>query len=249
MAGENDGGELSSPASQDHHNIQEPSMEGEVIEVKKEGSSSSGIEKNSNDEKGGDIEIEIGSKSKSSSGSSSSSSRITQKVESSEISHIVEPVIEPVDSLVEEVSRDRDEPKSEEKQEEQTVDNSLVEEVSHDCDEPKNEVKQEEKAVVVSENDCLTSSSVVVESVSKENEVVNSPSLDEKASLEPKDCVVSVKDSVSEGNGANRANDDGTIGHLDRKPPVAASTPLAVQKTTSWKGCCGIFELFSGSER
>ncbi|XP_024992754.1 uncharacterized protein LOC112526624 isoform X2 [Cynara cardunculus var. scolymus] len=258
MAGENDGGELSSPASQD------PCIEGEVIEVKKEGNSSettfNSIEKNSNVEEGGNIEIEIGVKSKNSNGSSSSSSssgssddevekkvvvlesvpviesmpeKITQKVEDLEISPIVEPVIKPVDSSLEEVSQDCDEPKNEEKK----------------------DLVVEEQTVVVSESelkdDCLVSS-VVVESVSKENGVVKSPLLDEKASSESKDCVASstsVTDSISEVNGANHANDTDTIGHSDRQPPVAASTPLAVQKTTSWKSCCGIFELFSGSER
>lgn len=260
MAGENDGGELSSPASQDHYNTQDPSMEGEVVEVKKEDNSSeTKIEKNSNEEEGGNIEIEIGSKSKSSNGSSSSSSSgssddevekkvvvlesapieslpetITQNVEDLEISPIVEPVIKPVDSLLEEVSQDCDEPKNEEKKD------LVVEEKP---------VVVEEQTVVVDENelkdDCLTSS-VVVESVSKENGVVK------LASSESKDCVASstsVKDSISEVIGANRANDNDAIGHSDRQPPVAASTPLAVQKTTFWKSCCGMFELFSGSER
>ncbi|KAI3680878.1 hypothetical protein L6452_35656 [Arctium lappa] len=255
--GENDGGEISSLVSQDHRNDQDPSMEGEVVEVKKKEDNSSeiksnSVDKNSNEEEGGNIEIEIGSKSKSSNGSSSSSSscssddevekkvvvlesapieslpeNVTQKDEDLEISPVVEHVVKPVDSSLEGVSQDcDDEPKNVEKKD------LVVEEKA---------VVVEEQTAVVGENelkdDCLTSS-VVVESVSKENGVAKLASLDEKkASLDSKDGVASstsVKDSISEVNGANRANDNDTIGHSDRQPPDPRGNISEIDHIEPW---------------
>ncbi|GJT94152.1 hypothetical protein Tco_1082997 [Tanacetum coccineum] len=221
---ENDGGELNSPTSQDQ------SIEVERVEH----------EKNSKDE---------GSKSKSSSSSSSSSdgsddeSRVVDKeVVVTESVPVVEPeVLAPI----------VDEPVKEAE--------PLVEEVAHVIEEKKDLVVEEvvapvvveEETAVVSEidpkEDCPTSSEVV-EPVLKESEVEKLPLSDEKACVE-EDVASSTpaKDSISEVNGASGANETDTPEHSDRQAPVA-STSLSVQKTTSWKSCCGLFDLFSGSE-
>ncbi|KAK9055955.1 hypothetical protein SSX86_027042 [Deinandra increscens subsp. villosa] len=245
IAEENDSGELSSPTPQD------PSVE----VVKREDGPSDLKSKDAN-EKEGSIEIETVSKSKSSSGSSSSSSdssddesRVVEKnvvvIESApveslpeEISPIVAPD-KPVDSLLEEVSQVFDEIKNEGKKD------SVVEETP---------VVEDERKV----DDCETvvkddglHSSVVAESGLKENEVEKLQPLVEKASPESKDYVsssTSQKDLISDVNGAGQANEIVTAEHSDRQAPPAP-TPVAVQNTTSWKSCCGIFELFSGSGR
>ncbi|PWA99459.1 hypothetical protein CTI12_AA007300 [Artemisia annua] len=224
IQGENDGGELNSPTSQD------PSIEVEKVEH----------EKNSKDE---------GSKSKSSSSSSSDSSDDESRVVDKEVV-VTEsvPVVEP-----ERLAPIVDEPVKEGK--------PLVEEVAHVTEEKKDLVVEdvvapvvvEEETVGVSEidskEDCPTSSEVV-EPVLKESEVEKLPLSDEKACVEKEDVASSTpaKDSISEVNGASGANETDTVEHSDRQAPVA-STPLSVQKTTSWKSCCGLFDLFSGSER
>ncbi|KAI7738552.1 hypothetical protein M8C21_015830 [Ambrosia artemisiifolia] len=206
-------------------------------------------------EEEGNVEIETVSKAKSSSSSSSSDSsddesRVVEKevvvVESApvveslaeEVSPIVEPV-KPVDSLVEEVSQVFDGVKSEENKD-LVVEKAPVVEKEPKVDECETAVK----------DDC-TSSTVVVESVLKEDEVERLQPLVEKTSSESKDNVSSStppKDLVSDVNGANCANEIDTSEHADRQAP-SASTPVAVHNTTSWKSCCGIFELFSGSGR
>ncbi|KAM0054704.1 hypothetical protein Hdeb2414_s0006g00198051 [Helianthus debilis subsp. tardiflorus] len=226
--GDNDSGELSSPTSQ------YPS-----VEVKKKEDNSSENKSNNN------IKIEEGSKSKSSHVSSSSSSassddesRVVEKnvvvvesvppVESvpEKISPVVDPV-KPVDALLEEVSQVFDDIQNKKKKD------LVVEE---------RPVVVEEQSVVISEDamkDDLPTSSVVAEPVLKENEVENLIPLDEKASSVSKETEV---------NGADRANETDTTGHSNRQTP-SASAAVEVQRTTTWKSCCGIFELFSGSER
>nr|GEV76298.1 hypothetical protein [Tanacetum cinerariifolium] len=221
---ENDGVELNSPSSQD------PSIEVERV----------GHEKNSKDE---------GSKSKSSSSSSSDSSDDESPVVDKEVV-VTEsvPVVEP-----EILAPIVDEPVKEAE--------PLVDEVAHVIEEKKDLVVEEvvapvvveEETVVVSEidskEDCPTSSEVV-EPVLKESEVEKLPLSDEMACVEKEDVASSTpaKDSISEVNGASGANETDTPEHSDRQAPVA-STSLSVQKTTSWKSCCGLFDLFSGSER
>ncbi|KAI3824539.1 hypothetical protein L1987_06001 [Smallanthus sonchifolius] len=251
--GESDGGELSSPTSP------HPSVEVE----KKEDNSSENKCKDAIEEQS-HIEIEKGSKSKSSNGSGSSSSgssddesRVVEKnvvvVESAPNESV--PAVESVEKVspavesVEKVSPIVDSVKPMD---------SLLEEVSQVFDEIKNEKKKdlvvEEQAVVVCataiKDDCTTSS-VVAESVLKENEVEKLISLDEKASSISNDYVSSStppENLISEVNGADRANESDTIEHSNRQAP-AASTAVAVQPSTTWKSCCGLFELFSGSER
>ncbi|KAI7734009.1 hypothetical protein M8C21_017910 [Ambrosia artemisiifolia] len=238
--GENDGGELSSPTSQ------YPSVE----VVKKEDNSSKNKSKNN-------INIEEASKSKSSSssGSSDDESRVVEKnvvvVESApndavtavesvpeKISPVVDPV-KPVDTLLEEVSQVFDEIQNEKKKD------LVVEE---------RPTVVEEQKVVVSEtaakDDCPTSS-VAAEPVLKENEVEKLISVDEKTSSVSKDYLPSStppENLVSEANDADCENETDTVGHSNRQAP-AASPAVAVQRTTTWKSCCGIFDLFSGSER
>ncbi|KAL8236068.1 hypothetical protein R6Q59_017149 [Mikania micrantha] len=250
--GENDGGELSSPTSQD------PLVEA----VKKEESPSEKISYDANVEEG-NIVIEAtvattkgsGSSSSSSSDSSDDESHVVEKkvvvlesapIESvpatesfpEEISPCVDPV-KPVDSLLEEESQVFDEIKNEEKKDIPVEETPVV---------------LEEQTVDVCEtpvkDDCLNSS-VVVESVLKQNEVENVQLVVEKASSKSTDDVSSStlpKDLISNTNGADCANETETIEHSDRQAP-AASTTVAVQHTTSWKSCCGIFDLFSGSGR
>jgi len=223
IQGENDGREVGSLSSQD------PSIEVEKVED----------EKNSKDE---------GSNTKSSSSSSSDSSDDESRVVDKEVV-VTEsvPVVEP-ESLAPIV----DEPVKEVE--------PLVEEVAHASEEKKDLVVEEivapvveEETVVVSEidskEDCPTSSEVV-EPVLKDSEAEKLPLSDEKACVEKEDVASSTpaKDSISEVNGASGANETDTVEHSDRQAPVA-STSLTVQKTTSWKGCCGLFDLFSGSER
>ncbi|KAJ0761806.1 hypothetical protein HanOQP8_Chr04g0154241 [Helianthus annuus] len=229
--------------------------------VKREDCSSETISKDANEEEG-NVEVETVLKSKDSNGTSSSSSdssddesRVVEKevvvVESApvesvtvseslveEISPIVDPV-KPVDSSLEQVSQVFDEIKNEEKKD-------LVVEETPVVEEPPR-VDACETAV----KDDSPDSTVVIESVLKEDEVERLQPLVETTSLESKDHVSSStppKDSVTDVNGADCANEIETSEHSDRQAP-AASTPVAVQNTTSWKSCCGIFELFSGSGR
>ncbi|KAI3741601.1 hypothetical protein L1987_59275 [Smallanthus sonchifolius] len=213
--GESDGGELSSPTLQD----QDPS-----VEVVKRADSSSEKKSNNGNEEEGNIEIETVSKSKNSSGSSSSSSD-----SSDEESHVVDKnvvVVESapaVESLVETISPVVDPVKP--------VD-SLLEEVSQVCDEVKNEGKTDlvvEETVVVEEeqtvDDCekkddSAESSVVVESVLKENEVEKVQALVEKVASESRDDVSSStppKEVISDVNGADCADEIETVEHSDRQ--------------------------------
>ncbi|XP_071715224.1 uncharacterized protein [Rutidosis leptorrhynchoides] len=245
--GEKDVGELNSPTSQD------PSI---VVE-KREDVSSDNKFKDAN-------EIEIRSKSKSSSSSSSSDgsddeSNVADQtvvLESAPVESV--PVVEslpetitpnvdpvkPVDSLLDEVSKVFDEIKNEEKKELVVDETPVVAEQTP--------VVVEEQTVVseIVIKDDLPTSSVVVESVLNENEVEKLPVSVEKASLEFVDSSMLPKDSISQVNGADCANDADTIEHEQSdKQATVGSTPPLVQKTTSWKSCCGIFELFSGSQR
>ncbi|KAM0071547.1 hypothetical protein Hdeb2414_s0001g00026501 [Helianthus debilis subsp. tardiflorus] len=231
--------------------------------VKREDSSSEKISKDANEEEG-NVEVETVSKSKDSNGTSSSSSSSDSSDDESRVVEKEVVVVEsaPVESvtvtesLVEEVSPIVDSVKP---------DDSSLEQVSQVFDEIKDEEKKDlvvEETPVVEEpprvDDCETAvkdgspdSTVVVESVLKEDEVERLQPLVEKTSLESKDHVSSStppKDSVTDVNGADCANEIETSEHSDRQAP-AASTPVAVQNTTSWKSCCGIFELFSGSGR
>ncbi|KAK1422764.1 hypothetical protein QVD17_18050 [Tagetes erecta] len=213
------------------------------VEQKKNGS----FENKSKDDNAKEVNIEVGSKSnihnRSSSSSSNTSdddSRVVEKnivvVESAptESVPIVETVPEKISPIVDPVK---------------PVD-PLLQEVSQVFDEIKNDSKKdlvlEEQTVAVSEtsetnvsDECVTPS-VVDDSVLKENDVEN-------ASLVLNDYEISstpAKNLISEVNGADETN---TIGHSNTQAP-AASTAVAVQSRTSWKSCCGIFELFSGSE-
>ncbi|KAK9064311.1 hypothetical protein SSX86_015691 [Deinandra increscens subsp. villosa] len=216
--GENDVGQLSSP------NSDYPSVE----VLKREDNSSENKSKDANEEEG-NVETVLGSKSKSSRGSSSSDgsdddSRVVDK------NVVVLESVPGVDSVPEKISPVLDPVKP--------VD-SLLEEVSRVFDEIKNETKTpvvvEEQNVVVSD-DCLTSN-VVAESV-EENEVEKLLSVYEKDNVS---SSTPPKNLISEVNGANET---GTVGHSNKQ----ASPAVAVQNTTTWKSCCGIFELFSGSE-
>ncbi|XP_076957105.1 uncharacterized protein LOC143632475 [Bidens hawaiensis] len=129
---------------------------------------------------------------------------------------------------------------------------SLLDEVSQVFEEIQNEKKKD--LVVASEmvvqDGCLTSS-VIVEPVVKENEVEKGVSVGEDGCLVLKDdaaCSTGMRDVSSEVNGANHVNETDTVGDYNKQAPVA-STAVAVQRTTTWKSCCGIFELISGSER
>lgn len=248
--------QVHNPSSTSPH--QENDSQDPLVEVvKREASSSEDKAKDVHEEEG-NVEIKTGSKSSSSSSSSDSSDDESQVVDKNvvilepapvqsvpviesqvpeEISPIVE-AVKPVDSLLDEVSQVFDDIKNEEKKD------LVVEETP---------VVVEEPTIVVSESgskdDCPTSS-VVVESAVKENEVEKLPLSDEKVSSEPEYVTSSTppKDSISEVPGADCANETDTVEHSDKQATVA-SNPLAVQKTTSWKSCCGIFELFSGSQR
>ncbi|KAL8228747.1 hypothetical protein R6Q57_013647 [Mikania cordata] len=230
-----------------------------VVEKKDDGSSEN--KSNDTNEEEGNIELEVGSKSKSSHGSSSSSSensddepRVIEKsvvvVESvpnesvpavefvpEKIPAIVDPV-KPVAGLLEEASQVFDDIENEKKKD------LVVEETP---------VVIEEQTMVIGEtdikDDCPTSS-VVSESV-KENEVESLLLLDEKAYSVSKDDPSSstpTKSLISEVHVAERANESDTNGHINRQA-LAASPAVAVQSTTTWKSCCGLFELFSGSDR
>ncbi|MFS7931484.1 hypothetical protein Hanom_Chr04g00356511 [Helianthus anomalus] len=226
--------------------------------VKREDCLSEKISKDANEEEG-NVEVETVSKSKDSNGTSSSSSdssddesRVVEKevvvVESAPVESVpvseslveeISPIVDPVDSSLEQVSQVFDEIKDEEKK-------NLVVEETPVVEEPPR-VDDCETAV----KDDSPDSTVVVESGLKEDEVERLQPLVEKTCLESKDHVSSStppKDSVTDVNGADCANEIETSEHSDRQAP-AASTPVAVRNTTSWKSCCGIFELFSGSGR
>ncbi|KAI3800772.1 hypothetical protein L1987_28867 [Smallanthus sonchifolius] len=225
--GEGDCGELSSPTAQDQ------GQDSSVEVVNREDSSSEKKSNNGNGE-GVNVEIETVSKSKNSSGSSSSSSD-----SSGEESHVVDKnvvVVESapaVESLVEKISPVVEPVKP--------VDSSL-EEVSQVCDEVKNEGKNDlvvEETVVVEKeltvDDCekkddSAESSVVVESVLKENEVEKVQTLVEKVSSESRDDVSSStppKEVISDVNGADCADEVETVEHSDRQAPVASTPDLA----------------------
>ncbi|KAJ0927476.1 hypothetical protein HanRHA438_Chr04g0183321 [Helianthus annuus] len=201
--------------------------------VKREDCSSETISKDANEEEG-NVEVETVLKSKDSNGTSSSSSD-----SSDDESRVVEKEVVVVESAPVESVTVFDEIKNEEKKD-------LVVEETPVVEEPPR-VDACETAV----KDDSPDSTVVIESVLKEDEVERLQPLVETTSLESKDHVSSStppKDSVTDVNGADCANEIETSEHSDRQAP-AASTPVAVQNTTSWKSCCGIFELFSGSGR
>uniref|UniRef100_A0A251V1P8 Uncharacterized protein n=1 Tax=Helianthus annuus TaxID=4232 RepID=A0A251V1P8_HELAN len=201
--------------------------------VKREDCSSETISKDANEEEG-NVEVETVSKSKDSNGTSSSSSDSSDdesRVVEKEVVVVESAPVESVtvsESLVEEISPIVDPVKP--------VDSSLeqVSQVSQVFDEIKNEEKKDlvvEETPVVEEpltvDDCETAvkddspdSTVVVESVLKEDEVERLQPLVEKTSLESKDHVSSStppKDSVTDINGADCANEIETSEHSDRQ--------------------------------
>ncbi|XP_076917021.1 uncharacterized protein LOC143576930 isoform X2 [Bidens hawaiensis] len=191
------------------------------------------IEDNSSENKSKDNEKpkNFKSTSSSSSGSSDDESNIIDKnvVVLEPVPETISPIVEPVKPV-----------------------DSLLDEVSQVFDEIHNGKKKD--LVVFSEtvvkDDCLTSS-VVVEPVFEVNAVEKVVSVGEDGCLVLKDdaaCSTGIKNVSSEVNGASRVNETDTTGDYGKQAPVA-STAVAVQRTTTWKSCCGIFELFSGSER
>ncbi|XP_041989718.1 uncharacterized protein LOC121741089 [Salvia splendens] len=79
----------------------------------------------------------------------------------------------------------------------------------------------------------------------EEADVVGSAEITPKT-LDPKECVTQENDDrstlprVALDNGAQCVKDSNVT------QPVVAPSPYPVQKTT-WKSCCGLFEMFSGS--
>ncbi|KAI3697715.1 hypothetical protein L6452_30812 [Arctium lappa] len=268
--GESDGGELSSPAAQDQHNHQVPFTDVEVEKneanlyqnesITVESTEKAGKEEEGNTENDDESKL---SKSRNSSSSSMSSSvddesnvfekkvvelesapvvesrhsiesfpeKIAHQVKDSgvETSSVLDP-IKPADSLLE--------AESDGTQIEKLVPKSLF---------------SEQMFVVngsASKDNCLASSEVG-ESGVVENGAAKLPSLEENASFEARDDDVAVSThpigSVSGVKGEDCVNEPETSQYSD-KQPLVASAPRAVQ-TTSWKGCCGILELFSSSDR
>lgn len=273
--GESDGGELSSPASQDQHNHQVPFTEGEVEKnesnlYQNESITIESTEKAGKEEEG-NTEIDKGSKLSKSHNSSSSS--ISSSVDDE--SHVFEkklvelestPVVESesvhfIESFPEKIAH---EVKNSGAETSSVLDpikpaDSLLEAESHVNDGTQIEklvpksLFSEQMLVVngsASKDNCSVSSEVG-ESVVVENGAPELPSPEENASLEARDDDVAVSthpiDSVSGVNGADCVNEPETLQYSD-KQPLVASAPRAVQ-TTSWKGCCGILELFSSSNR
>ncbi|KAJ9563455.1 hypothetical protein OSB04_008615 [Centaurea solstitialis] len=96
------------------------------------------------------------------------------------------------------------------------------------------------------QKNCLTSSSEAVGSVPKKHEVEKLVSLDGKS----KDGVpVSMNDACHfcGRNTTDRGNEPETP-ECSEKQPLIQSAPEPAERT-SWKSCCGIFELCSGSSR
>ncbi|KAM7500622.1 hypothetical protein LguiA_025036 [Lonicera macranthoides] len=94
--------------------------------------------------------------------------------------------------------------------------------------------KKEEDEVVSTSNEQATSSLDANDSVSATQVDEDRPLLSVNAS------------KVGTSNGQEHARYSETDCSVNE--PLIASAPQTVQKT-SWKGCCGIFELFSGSNR
>ncbi|XP_024983230.1 uncharacterized protein LOC112519383 [Cynara cardunculus var. scolymus] len=265
--GESDGGELCSPAAQDQHNHQVPFTEGEVVAVEK---NEAGLYQNQSvtvestekagKEEEGSTEIDKGSKLSKSQNSSSSS--ISSSVDDE--SHVSEkkvvelesaPVAESVHSIESFPKKIAHEVKDSGVETSSVLHpvkpvDSLLEAESHanDCTQIEKLVPKSlfsEQMLVVNgsalKDNCSTSSEVG-ESAVVENGTAKSPSPEENASLEARDDDVAVSThpmgSISEPETSQYSD----------KQPLVASAPRAAQ-TTSWKGCCGILELFSSSDR
>ncbi|XP_024988424.1 uncharacterized protein LOC112523170 [Cynara cardunculus var. scolymus] len=129
---------------------------------------------------------------------------------------------------------------------------SLVELASQVFDNTKLEEKND---LVVAEtpleqNSCPTSTSEVVGSVPKENEVEKLVPSDDKASPKSNGYLPASTNGACSFCGRNtndRVNEPKTP-ECSEKQPLLGSAPQPAEKT-SWKSCCGIFELCSGSSR
>ncbi|KAI3719723.1 hypothetical protein L6452_20625 [Arctium lappa] len=129
---------------------------------------------------------------------------------------------------------------------------SLVELASQVFDNTK---LQEKDDLVVAEtpleqNNCPTSTSEVVGSVPKESEVEKLVSLDDKASKKSDDCLPASTNGTCSFCGRNTTDsvNESKTPECSEKQPLLGSAPRPAEKT-SWKSCCGIFELCSGSSR
>nr|XP_043610313.1 uncharacterized protein LOC122582032 [Erigeron canadensis] len=246
--GESDGGELNSPVAQDQHNNQLPFTE---VENREDGvtqnKNNEGIDK---EEEVKNIEIDNWSKSMQLHDSKSSSCSHSSDDESHAIEKKVVELVQPVETLPEKIVQEIEVPgvgTSSVRHHFKTVD-SLLEDINNDSKiEEKTDLVVEEtppvpalekssfleKKFVVNgstSKDTCSTSSVGIESV-----LVNNGASNSKVTV-----------AVSIHNGADDVNEPETLQYSD-KQPLVASTPQAVQ-TTSWKGCCGILELFAKPE-
>lgn len=225
--GEDGSGELSSPASQDNQNTLVQSVE---VEAKQ----TNGDENT--------IEIETGEKSKSSNGSSSSSSSSSDDESKDKKEAVTEPP--PIESIPQtdtieniEVTPIVDETKVEESiPPVESEAPPIVDPVVKVYDETKNEEREE---IVVTETP-----EVIEEPIVSKDEIPIT-SVDESVS---KDSPAVKLLPTPQVHGTDRAHETDTVEHADRKA-VVASPPIEERQVASWKNCCGIFELFSGSGR
>lgn len=232
--GESDGGELSSPAAQDQLNHQAPFTEKAGKEEMEKGKT----------------EIDEGSKLSKSHASSSSSISSSSDDESKKV---VEP-LHSVESFPEKIAHEVEDSAVETSSVSDPIKpaDSLLKAESHENDGTQIEklvpksLFSEQMLVVngSATKDNSSTSSVVAESVVVENGTAKVPS-----KARDDDIAVSTHPTGSDSgvNGADCINESETSQYSD-KQPLVASAPRAVQ-TTSWKGCCGILELFSSSDR
>nr|XP_043627191.1 uncharacterized protein LOC122598672 [Erigeron canadensis] len=268
--GENGGGKVSSKASKSQHKSPLPG-----VKVEKEdylsGSESSATE-NETKEKQGDIEIARRSNSQKQNDKSpnSGSGSIDNKDHDKKKAVVIEPasvadyLSQPLESLLEEGTH---------KDEDLGVNTPLIVdsvmpaeqilvEVASQLNNTSNTniedmndlvmAKTHLEHKVVKKNDSKINSpnfaSKIDELTSKENEVQKPVSLDQKAS--PKSKYIVLQDSTKGKclHCGKRSDERVNESEFSERQPLLDSAPQAAEKT-SWKCCCGIFELFSGSSQ
>ncbi|CAM9000792.1 hypothetical protein QQ045_000060 [Rhodiola kirilowii] len=269
---ESDGDEISSPASQDpiRSGGQSFTEEGGAVEtesspvrlidaeeggaVEKVGTEEVGIEKVEEEDEGRveitrelksdevlesrDLTVEVHNMAEGSSdGSSISSSSDDEKI------HVEKAEVVLNSAKAEEVNE------AVEVAEDEPLPAMVVEEVVYVCEVPSIEETFEylDKPVVSeshSEIRAFTDDAVLIpnESHGESSNVVSYTIKDEEdKALPPSDSPI-----AATRNGVGHLKDPEIQGSFENQTPVPQA-PLSVQRTSSWKGCCGLFEVFAGS--